>query len=162
MLINQGAEPHNSDVYDPQQLEECDAFPADTALLMRVDRKLQTITHQVKTRTWVANIIKELNSVNIFLIENFKSGRIFRQVLVVINGCSMSAQIRNMCHQFAFVMTLTGSSGNRSYPFKRILQMNKGIGKFRIGIVRILGPSQLLDTSKHQRNPESLLSLHQV
>ncbi|ODM87908.1 NudC domain-containing protein 1 [Orchesella cincta] len=40
-----GADPGQSDAYDPRELEECDEYPADSSCLIRIDRTLQRISH---------------------------------------------------------------------------------------------------------------------
>jgi hypothetical protein len=46
-------DPLLTDTFNNQQLEDCDTFPADSSLLMRIDKSLQAITHQVILNSFI-------------------------------------------------------------------------------------------------------------
>jgi len=54
-----GDHPHNSDILDTREIEEeCDEFPADSSLFMRIDKNLQKISHQTSlgSHQWLFNV----------------------------------------------------------------------------------------------------------
>ncbi|ODM87905.1 NudC domain-containing protein 1 [Orchesella cincta] len=51
-----GADPGQSDAYDPRELEECDEYPADSSCLIRIDRTLQRISHVSRQSSMVIQV----------------------------------------------------------------------------------------------------------
>jgi len=65
-----------ANVFDTQQLEECDNFPADSTSIMRVDRNLQCITHTVSCNSIAANSVQKQVQMknNFFIVMGFVWG----------------------------------------------------------------------------------------